>query len=157
MTIKYMTKHLLKLLTVALLLTTNLHTSIPITHADSSQQKPYVTVVNQIRGPQLGLEGRDLQESLKAQHQSTTQEGIKATWLWTYSALEDTALTNYAKKEMNSDEHGLFLEIDPNTAEKNGIRYRGKHQWYHTDGLFLTSYDIWEREQLIQGFLKNLK
>lgn len=122
-----------------------------------AQEKPYATVINQIRGNQLGLTGIDLEASLKAHHQSTAEEGISATWLWQFSALENSNLIQYAKQEMQKDEHGLFLEIDPNTAEKNEIRYRGTHQWYHSDGLFLTSYDVWERQKLIDGIFEKFK
>lgn len=107
------------------------------------------TIVNPLRGPQLGLEKQDLLESLKSQWQHTQESSVSATWLWQYSALEENNLVNFAKSKMKSQEHGIFLEIDKNSAEKSEVVYKGKNQWYHSDGLFLVSYDLYERRKII--------
>lgn len=121
-------------------------------HVDAKQVEeglPVVSVINEIRGPQLGLEGRDLLESLRGQWMATKEAEVPATWLWQYSALEDKKLIDFAKREMSSQEYGIFLEIDRNFAEKAGVRYRGKGAWYFSDGLFLVSYEPSDRLKLI--------
>ncbi len=118
---------------------------------------PTVTIVNPIRGPQLGLEKQDLVASLKSQWQNTRDASASATWLWQFSALENEAMMQIAKQEMISQEHGVFLEIDRNTAEKSGLGYKGRNQWYHSDGLLLVSYDPGERRKIIDTTFTKFK
>lgn len=119
------------------------------TNAHAAGQLPSISVINQIRGPQLGLEKADLLTSLKGQFTITKKYDVRATWLWQYSALEDSKLTSYAREEMTDQEMGIFLEIDRNFAEKSGVLYRGQGPWYFSDGLFLFSYDQSERKKYI--------
>lgn len=136
-----MNKVLLTLLLLVLLfIPTNVH---------AADQLPSISVINQIRGPQLGLEKADLLTSLKGQFEITKKYDVRATWLWQYSALEDRKLTAYAREEMRDQEMGIFLEIDRNFAEKSGLLYRGQGPWYFSDGLFLFSYDHSERKKYI--------
>jgi len=121
------------------------------TNAHATDQLPSISVINQIRGPQLGLEKADLLTSLKGQFKITKKYDVRATWLWQYSALEDTKLTSYAKEEMKNQEMGIFLEIDRNFAQKSGVLYRGQGPWYFSDGLFLFSYDQSERKKYIDA------
>jgi hypothetical protein len=115
----------------------------------NAAEPPTITIVNPLRGPQLGLENQDLLASLKSQWNYTKEASVSATWLWQYSALENDKLTSLAKTEMQNQEHGIFLEIDKNTAEKSGVGYKGRNQWYHSDGLLLVSYDQYERRKII--------
>ncbi|MDQ3098184.1 MAG: hypothetical protein M3Q44_00350 [bacterium] len=117
-------------------------------------EPPTITIVNPLRGPQLGLGNQDLHASLKSQWQYTKDASVSATWLWQYSALENDKLTRLAKTEMQNQEHGIFLEIDKNSAEKSGVRYKGRNQWYHSDGLLLVSYDLYERRKIIDSFFE---
>jgi hypothetical protein len=142
---------ILKVLTVTGMLLMSIHT--PLIAAD----KPAFTLVNPVRGPQLGLENVNLLENLKGQWQVTKEADAKGTWLWQFSALENTELINLAKNEMQNQEHGIFLEIDKNTAEKSGVDYKGKIAWYQSDGLLLVSYDQFEREKLIDTMFKKFK
>jgi hypothetical protein len=122
-----------------------------------AQELPTITVVNPLRGHQLGLEGSNLKESLVGQWNATKESSISATWLWQYSALEEKDLTQFAKSEMKLQEHGIFLEIDKNFAEKSGIEYKARGPWYHSEGLLLTSYDKFERYKLIDTVFKKFK
>lgn len=117
--------------------------------ASETPSLPAVTVINPIRGQQLGLEHADLLMSLKDQWNAVHTVNIPATWLWQYSALEDKTLTSFAKTEMKNQEFGIFLEIDRNAAEKAGITYHSSGPWYFSDGLLLVSYEQWERERVI--------
>ncbi len=123
----------------------------------TGESKPTVTVVNPIRGPQLGLEGRDLLESLEGHWKATKDENIGATWLWQYSALEDDELVQFAKSNMSNQEFGIFLEIDKNFAEKTNVRYRGIGPWFLSDGLFPTSYEQGEREKFITNVFETFR
>lgn len=116
-------------------------------YAKEKESLPVITVVNPIRGNELGLEKADLLASLKAQWKVT--DGLPATWLWQYSTLENDQLINFAKTEMKGQEFGLFLEIDRNFANKSKVLYRGQGPWYFSDGAFLISYDVEERKRLI--------
>ena len=118
---------------------------------------PSVTVINPIRGPLLGLEGRDLLHSLKGQWQAVKKFDIPATWLWQYSALEEKPLVDFAKSEMKNQEFGIFLEIDKNSADKAGVTYHSSGPWYFSDGLLLVSYEQFEREKLIDKSFNTFK
>ena len=91
---------------------------------------PSVSVVNPLRGNQLGLENVDLEKSFTAQWEVTKKAGVKATWLWQYSALEEKKMVDLAKEEMREQEHGIFLEIDKNFADQVGVPYKGESSWY---------------------------
>lgn len=123
----------------------------------SQLQKPVITVINPLRGPQLGLEKANLLASLQGQWKATKDATISATWLWQYSALEDNQLTSFAKSEMKGQEFGIFLEIDRNFAAKSDVSYRGNGPWYFSDGLFLVSYDQAERKKLIDTIFTQFK
>lgn len=116
---------------------------------EAQSNLPSITIVNPIRGPELGLENADLLKSLTSQFQVTKESSVSATWLWQYSALENDELTSFSKNNFQSQENGIFLEIDKNTAEKSGVEYKGKIAWYQSDGLLLVSYDIYERQRII--------
>jgi hypothetical protein len=121
-------------------------------------EHPTVTIINELRGTQLGLEKANLIESLKGQWVPTSESSASATWLWQYSALENQEMTTFAKTQMQKNqEHGIFLEIDKNTAEKSGVDYKAHHQWYHSDGLLLISYDEFERHKLIDNIFEKFK
>ncbi len=110
--------------------------------------RPVVTVINPIREPSL-VNGSYPKGSLEEQWKVTNDAGIRATWLWQPTSLEDTRLVNFAKSQMENQEFGLFLEVDRDFAKKSGVLYRGQGPWYFSDGLLLASYDQGEREKLI--------
>lgn len=112
---------------------------------------PSITVINLIRGQGLGHEKDNLFLSLKDQWKVTKDNHVNATWLFQYSALEDTNLINFAKTEMKNQEFGLMFEIDKNFANKSNVSYRGQGPWYFSDGLLLVSYDLAERKKLIDA------
>lgn len=118
---------------------------------------PSITVLNAIRGQELGHDNEDLLPGLEAQWNATHELGINATWLWQYSALENQPLVDFAKKEMTNQEFGLFLEIDRNFTLKSGVGYRGRGPWYFSDGLLLVSYDKEERQKLIDTAFAKFK
>lgn len=129
---------------------------VPFASADNNTLLPVITVINPIRGNQLGLEKADLLTSLQSQWQSNKDAQIHATWLWQYTALENEKLTTFAKLNMNNtQEFGIFFEIDRNFTQKAHVLYRGKGPWYFSDGLLLDSYDQSERRKLIDtAFVK---
>jgi hypothetical protein len=119
--------------------------------------RPAITIINPVRGSGLGHETDDLVASLKAQWQVTHEEGIHATWLFQYGALENTGIIGFAKQQMKGEEFGLLFEIDRSYAEKAYVRFRGQGPWYSSDGLFLNSYDRSERRQLIDTAFAKFK
>src|SRR6185369_12714069 len=147
----------------------------------SSLSRPTITVINAVRGPELGLEKADLLASLQSQWQVTKDASVPATWLWQYSAMEDEKLVNFAKSNMQSNCHaefisasskilkqvqddgvcdqefGIFLEIDRNLAQKSDVIYRGHGPWYFSDGLLLISYDAGERKKIIDTVFSQFK
>jgi hypothetical protein len=68
--------------------------------------------------------------------------------------LQNPQLVELAKSKLADDEHGLFFEIDPDSASASGVVYRGRSSWYHSEGLFLTSYDLWERTKIIDTYFQ---
>lgn len=117
--------------------------------AEVSSSRSAITVMNPVRGNGLGHEGEDLLASLKLQWNITKEAGVNATWLFQYGALEDDAMTEFAKEDMSGQEFGLLFEIDRRQAGKAGVQFRGQGPWYGSDGLFLNSYDQTERRNLI--------
>lgn len=118
---------------------------------------PSITVINPIRGNELGHEKDDLYSSLKAQWEVTKNLDINATWLLQYSVLENKDMLDFAKSQMKNQEFGLLFEIDRNFTNKSGVQYRGRGPWYFSDGLFLVSYDTSEREKLINTAFSKFK
>ena len=110
---------------------------------------PSITVINLVRGNELGHEKDDLYLSLKDQFEVTKKLEVNATWLLQYSILENKEIVNFAKSTMKNQEFGLLFEIDRNSAQKGHVQYRGQGPWYFSDGLFLVSYDKDERKRLI--------
>lgn len=145
------------LLTVLFFLSSSFLSSNVYAQFTISQSRPTVTVINPIRGKQLGLEKANLLLSLKNQWGITKDAQVDATWLWQYSALEENSLIDFAKSDMNGQEFGLFLEVDRNLADKADVVYRGRGPWYFSDGLLLVSYDISERHKLIDTIFAKFK
>lgn len=125
--------------------------------AQDNSSLPAITIINPIRGSGLGHETDNLAASLKAQLQVTNEAGVHATWLFQYGALENTDMTEFAKREMKGEEFGLLFEIDRNYAEKAHVQFRGQGAWYSSDGLFLNSYDRSERRQFIDTAFAKFK
>ncbi|MBI5122956.1 hypothetical protein HZA75_03810 [Candidatus Roizmanbacteria bacterium] len=126
-------------------------------YAADSKNLPAITIINPIRGNELGHEKDDLLSGLKTQWQYTFDANVNATWLWQYTALENEAMVNFAKTNMKNQDFGIFLEIDRNFAKKSGVQYRGQGPWYFSDGLLLVSYDKNEREKLIDEVFSKFK
>ena len=118
-------------------------------NASVNWQLPVVTIVNPIRGQNLGHQHDNLVAGLQRQWIVTKHFGYPATWLWQYQALNNTQLVQFAKTNMKHQEFGLFFEIDRSFAHDAGVVYRGRGPWYFSDGLFLFSYDRAERKKLI--------
>ncbi len=118
---------------------------------------PSITVINLVRGNELGHEKDDLYLSLKDQFEVTKKLEVNATWLLQYSILENKEIVNFAKSTMKNQEFGLLFEIDRNSAQKGHVQYRGQGPWYFSDGLFLVSYDKDERKRLIDTSFAKFK
>lgn len=119
--------------------------------------RPVISVVNPIRGKELGLEKTDLVASLRGQYQVTKDARVHATWLLQYSAMKDRPLMDFAKSHMEGQEFGIFLEIDRSWASDSHVLYRGRGPWYFSDGLLLVSYDQAERRKLIDTAFSRFK
>lgn len=154
---KFVLKLFIPLLVVSVLLFLFAFLSKPKPSSVPVLTRPVVSVINPIRGSQLGLEQINLLKSLKSQWQVTKETNTSATWLWQYSAMEDDTLVNFAKTEMKDQEFGIFLEIDRNSSAKSGVLYRGNGPWYFSDGLFLLSYDQGERKKIIDTVFAKFK
>lgn len=118
---------------------------------------PVITVINPIRGKELGLEKANLVTSLQEQWQVGQEAGVHATWLWQYSAMEEANMVDFAKARMQDEEFGIFLEIDRNWTKKSAVQYRGRGPWWFSDGLLLASYDQNERIKLIDRVFSKFK
>ncbi|HYM65035.1 MAG TPA: hypothetical protein VES68_00920, partial [Candidatus Sulfotelmatobacter sp.] len=125
--------------------------------SQKSTDSSYISVINLIRGKELGHENDDLLSSFKAQWQVTSERKVNATWLLQYSVLEDNQIMDFAKNKTKNQEFGLLLEIDGNFARKSNVLYRGQGPSYFSDGLLLVSYDLSERKKLIDTSFKKFK
>ncbi len=146
----------MKLITIFLIVLSFL--SIPIFHQITfASSLPTVTILNPIRGNELGHENENLLPGLQKQWEVTHAAGLHATWLWQYSALENKPLIDFAKTHFVGDEQGLFLEIDRNFATKSNVQFKGIGPWYFSNGLLLISYDTAERRKLIDTLFAKFK
>lgn len=118
---------------------------------------PVVTVINPIREPGMQFLPAKMLPSIQSQFKVIEDENIPATWLWQYTVLDDQPVMAFAKDHQKNQEYGLFLEIDPHFALDAKVPYRGQGPWYFSDGLLLSSYDVSERQKLIDTAFTKFK
>ncbi|MDP2860127.1 MAG: hypothetical protein Q8N98_00235, partial [bacterium] len=110
----------------------------------------FVTVVNPVRGYDFwDTTGQEPLSVVKDQLKVIEENKIAATWLLRPDVLFDENLTGYFKNFPKNQELGIFLEVTPAWAKAAGIKYRESPHWHFSRSVFLSGYEIPEREKLI--------
>lgn len=115
----------------------------------------FVTVVNPIRGQEFWeIKNQQPFDAVLGQVKILQDLKVPATWLIRFDALEDRKVTGTLP---SGDEKGLFLEITPGWAKSSGVKYRKSEAWYAPGSVFLTGYEVGEREKLIDTAFQQFK
>lgn len=115
----------------------------------------FVTVVNPIRGQEFWeIKNQQPSDAVLGQVKILQDLKVPATWLIRFDALEERKVTSALP---SGDEKGLFLEITPGWAQSSGVKYRKSEAWYAPGSVFLTGYELGEREKLIDVAFERFK
>ena len=115
----------------------------------------YVTIVNPIRS-------RDLWKiktltPIDNQYKIINNLNLKATWLIQDDVFGDQDLVKKLKEFDLNQEFGLFLEVSRNLTQKVRVYYPTETPWYSPKAVFLSAYDINDRQKLIDQMVFNFK
>ncbi|MFZ5366020.1 MAG: hypothetical protein ACOZBZ_01885 [Patescibacteria group bacterium] len=123
----------------------------------SASEDSFVTIVNPVRGKEFwGLSEQTPLTAVKIQSKIIKENGLVATWLLRYDALEDKELIDYLRT-LKNDELGLFLEITPSLTQDSDVSYHQGELWHWANSIFLSGYQTWEREKMIETAFNHFK
>lgn len=115
----------------------------------------FVTVVNPIRGQEFwDIKNQQPIDAVLGQVKILQDLQIPVTWLIRFDALSDQKITGSLPSE---HEKGIFLEVTPSWTQSAGVKYRQSEVWYAPGSVFLTGYDLGEREKLIDVAFERFK
>lgn len=123
-----------------------------------AQTSSFITVVNPIRGDDFWED--PLQKPIDAivgQAELVRRYNIPVTWLLRYDALENNGIVDYLERQNLNQEYGLFLEVTPKWTSSAGVSYRESESWHLAGSVFLTGYEVSEREKLIDTAFEKFK
>ncbi len=121
-----------------------------------AQSNSFVSVVNPIRGSDFwSLKDQDPQTAFFGQRDILKKQNIEATWLIRFDALADNKIIDSLKT--TSDEKGLFLEVTPIWTKEAGVEYQISESWHSAKSAFLTGYEPYQREKLIDAAFEKFK
>ncbi|MFH0937190.1 MAG: hypothetical protein V1808_02770 [Candidatus Daviesbacteria bacterium] len=128
------------------------------TSSCQASNNSYVTVVNPIRGNDFWDQKDQRPIDVVVEEAKTlNQFGMFATWLLRYDACSDEDIINLLKTLPYANEKGLFLEITPSWTKSSGVNYRQSSVWHQAGSVFLTGYQTYEREKLIDTAFAKFK
>ncbi len=115
----------------------------------------FVTVVNPIRGEEFwDLKDERPKDAVLGQSKILQELKIPATWLIRFDALADREVVSAVPA---LDEKGVLLEITPRLAEAAKVSYRKSEAWHLPGSVFLTGYEVGDREKLIDTAFDRFK
>src|SRR3990167_9230966 len=115
----------------------------------------FVTVVNPIRGQEFwDIKNQQPLDVVLGQVKILQDLKVPATWLIRFDALEDQKITGSLP---SGHEKGLFLEVTPGWAKSAGVKYRESEVWYAPGSVFLTGYDLDDRQKLVDVVFERFK
>ncbi len=115
----------------------------------------YVTIVNPIRSREL-WKVKTL-SPLENQYKTINDLKLKATWLIQDDVFSDQDLVKKLKDFDSNQEFGLFLEVSRNLTQKSRVYYPTETTWYSPKAVFLSAYDIKDRQKIIDQMVINFK
>lgn len=112
-----------------------------------AQDKNFVSIVNPVRGSDFWVQKQTPQTAVLGEMEILKNQNVDATWLIRFDALSDEKIINTLIS--STDEKGLFLEVTPTWANQAKVEYHKSDSWHSAGSAFLTGYEPWEREKLI--------
>lgn len=123
-----------------------------------AQTSSFVTIVNPVRGEDFwDSESQKPIDAVKGENEILRKNNLSATWLVRFDALKNSAIVNYLKTSIGTNELGLFLEVTPSWAEDANIKYKYSNNWHSAGSVFLTGYTQNDREKLIDSSFDTFK
>ncbi len=121
-----------------------------------AEEPAFVSIINPIRGADFWeIKGQQPETAIEGQIQILKKFDLKATWLLRFDALNYKNIVDDLNKL--PDEKGLFLEVVPSWASAAGIQYQKGESWHDAKSAFLTGYDRFDREKLIDAGFEKFK
>lgn len=122
--------------------------------ADSNS---FVSIVNPIRGSDFWeLKNQTIGEAVLGEMTILDKYKVPATWLLRFDAFDNQKIIETLKNR-SFDQMGLFLEITPTWAKIAGVNYRPSNSWRNAGSVFLSGYELSEREKLIDTAFEKFK
>jgi len=120
----------------------------PAVKAVEISQNKFVTLIYPVRARSLWVNQQLTQ--LNNTLSSLSSKKLPSTWLWQYDALNDKELVSNLMSKCYQCENGLFLEVSENLATNSNVSYKiAVGDWARPDKIFLSGYNLLERERLI--------
>ncbi|TSC64032.1 MAG: hypothetical protein G01um101493_264, partial [Microgenomates group bacterium Gr01-1014_93] len=117
-----------------------------------------ITPVFPVRGNDFfKLENANPATNLEKQVLEIKKRKLNATWLIRPDAFSDEKVINNLKALPNNQEIGIFAEITPSWANKAQVKYHEDKNWHSAGSVFLTGYEVTERQKLIDSAFENFK
>lgn len=127
------------------------------TNSLAADQK-YITIVNPVRGQDFfQLQGTTPRQTTEKQWQAIKDRSVNATWLIRPDALLDPEMVALLKTFPSNQEIGLFMEVTPQWTKLAGVNYRESQSWHFAGSVFLTGYEVAERQKLIDSVFEKFK
>ncbi len=141
-------KKIIQILVVLLLLQLSSSTS------NAVNSKCFITIVNPVRGKNFWRST----DSVNRQINFFVSNHIPATWLLQYSLLIDNSSATIFQDLPQSQERGVFLEVDENLANDSVVPYKyGTGDWARSDKVLLSGYLPSERKRMIDKIFDKYK
>ncbi len=114
---------------------------------EAVENNKFVIVINPVRGEDFWLlENQSPNDFTAFQKKIHADNSVSATWL-----LRPDYVFGFERFAGNlTDEVGLFLEVTPTWTKKAGVEYRGGEPWSLAENVFLSGYNITDREALLK-------
>lgn len=122
-----------------------------------AQNNSFVSIVNPIRGSDFWeTKDQNPETAIAGQIDILKKINLPATWLVRFDALGNQQIISQLTNR-SADEKGLFLEVTPTWAEAAAVGYHTSASWHAAGSSFLSGYERWEREKLVDAAFAKFK
>ncbi len=117
----------------------------------------YITIVNPIRGADFFTGSGQPVDNVNREYVEIKKRNLSSTWLIRPDALFNENVVRLLKSVPTNEEIGLFMEVTPTWTNLAGVKYRPGLTWHSAGSLFLTGYEVSERQKLIDSAFEKFK
>lgn len=130
--------------------------SLPLTVL--AKTPAYVSIINPVRGNEFwDIKDQAPDTAVSGQISILKDKKVPVTWLLRYDVLENSKVLSSLKNSGLNQELGIFLEITPSHAKHASVVYRASSSWHSAASAFLSGYELFEREKLIDAAFEKFK